>query len=173
MPVMKQTLTNHAQPVLVPENGGTVLNAFGDQVNVLLASRQTQGAFTLFTTITQPGGGPPLHYHLNEDELFMVLEGRISYFVEGRWTEMGPGGVVFAPRGSVHTFRNVGDKPCRQCTMTTPSGFEIFFARCAAEFAKAGGPDMNRIMEISAEHGIHYVKNALESQDQLTARSMS
>ena len=39
---------------------------------------------------------------------------------------------------------------------TAPSGFETFFARCAEEFAKPNPPDMSRIVEISAEHGIHY-----------------
>ena len=87
----------------------------------------------------------------------MLQEGRVSYFVENSWMELGPGGVVFAPRGTVHTFRNVGDKPARQCVLTTPFGFENFFARCALEFAKPGGPDMSRIEQISAEHGIHFV----------------
>jgi quercetin dioxygenase-like cupin family protein len=154
---MKPNGATLSKPILVSENGGTILTAFGDQITVKLSSEQTKGAFTLFEDITPPGGGPPPHYHLNEDELFTLHEGRISYLTEGRWTELGPGGVVFAPRGSIHTFRNVGDKPSRQTVMVTPSGFEVFFARCAAEFAKEGGPDMNRIVEISAEHGIHYV----------------
>jgi len=39
---------------------------------------------------------------------------------------------------------------------TAPSGFETFFARCAEELAKADPADKARIVEISAEHGIHY-----------------
>jgi len=68
---------------------------------------------------------------------------------------------VFAPRNVPHCFRNPSDKPARQCTVFLPSGFETFFERCAAEFAKPGGPDMNRITDISAEHGIHYVEPAV------------
>jgi hypothetical protein len=41
---------------------------------------------------------------------------------------------------------------------TTPAGIEKFFARCAEEFAKAGGPEMSRITEIGAEYGIHFVQ---------------
>jgi hypothetical protein len=41
---------------------------------------------------------------------------------------------------------------------TSPSGFEVFFARCAAEFAKPGPPDMSRLVEIAGEYGIHFVK---------------
>jgi hypothetical protein len=42
--------------------------------------------------------------------------------------------------------------------VTTPSGFEKFFARCAEEFAKPGGTDISRINEIGIEHGIHFVQ---------------
>jgi hypothetical protein len=31
------------------------------------------------------------------------------------------------------------------------------FSRCAEGFAKPGGPDKERIAEIGAEHGIHFV----------------
>jgi hypothetical protein len=62
------------------------------------------------------------------------------------------------PRGVVHTFKNVGDRPSRVLIMTTSSGFEKFFARCAEEFAKPGGPNMPRIIEIGVEHGIHFVQ---------------
>jgi hypothetical protein len=41
---------------------------------------------------------------------------------------------------------------------TAPSGIEKFFARCAEEFAKAGGPDMPLINEIGADYGIHFVQ---------------
>jgi hypothetical protein len=35
-----------------------------------------------------------------------------------------------------------------------PAGFETFFAESAQEFAKTGGPDMERIVDIHREHGI-------------------
>jgi hypothetical protein len=39
-----------------------------------------------------------------------------------------------------------------------PSGFENFFAACAEEFAKTNSPEMSRITEIAAKHGIHFVQ---------------
>ena len=56
---MRPTNITQAQPVLVPENAGTVLKVFGDQFTVKLATQQTQGAFTLLALVTPPGGGPP------------------------------------------------------------------------------------------------------------------
>jgi len=42
--------------------------------------------------------------------------------------------------------------------MTMPSGIESFSERCAEEFAKPSRPpDMARLFDIGAEHGIHFV----------------
>jgi quercetin dioxygenase-like cupin family protein len=143
---------------IVRQDEARVLRAFGEEVTILLDGERTGGALAMWTGITPSGGGPPRHYHLNEDETFFIIEGRVAFLLNEEWNEVGPGGAVFMPRGIVHTFRNVGDQPCRMLIMTTPSGFEKFFARCANEFAKADGPDMSRIIEIGAEHGIHFVQ---------------
>jgi hypothetical protein len=34
----------------------------------------------------------------------------------------------------------------------------VISARCQEEFQKPGGPDMERVLAISAEHGIHFPK---------------
>jgi quercetin dioxygenase-like cupin family protein len=143
---------------VVPYNKAAVLHAFGEEVTMHLDGERTGGKFTMWTEITPPGGGPPPHYHLNEDEAFHVIEGRVAFLVDGKWHEVGPGGAAFMPRGVVHTFKNVGDQSSRMLLTTTPSGFEKFFARCAAEFAKPGGPDMPKILDIGVEHGIHFVQ---------------
>jgi quercetin dioxygenase-like cupin family protein len=134
-----------------------VLHAFGEEITILLDGERTGGKLTMWTEITPPGGGPPSHYHLNEDETFHVLEGRVAFLSGGEWHEVGPGGAAFMPRCVVHTFKNVGDQPSRMLIITTPSGIEEFFARCAEEFAKTGGPDMSRIVQTGAEHAIHFV----------------
>jgi quercetin dioxygenase-like cupin family protein len=142
---------------IVTRDEARVLRAFGEEVIIHLGAAQTGGKLTVWTEITPPGGGPPPHYHTNDDESFHVLEGRVEFFADGQWHEVAPGGTIFMPRGAVHGFRNVGTTPSRMLLSTTPSGVEVFFARCADEFAKPGGPDMPRVMEISAEHGIHFV----------------
>ena len=143
---------------IVRQNDARTLRAFGEEMIIHLDGERTGGKLAMWTAITAPGGGPPPHYHLNEDETFRVLEGRVAFLVDGKWHEVGAGDAAFMPRGVVHTFKNVGDEPSRMLTMTTPSGFEKFFARCAEEFAKPEKPDMSRIIEIGAEHGVHFVQ---------------
>jgi quercetin dioxygenase-like cupin family protein len=151
------TASDKSGAIVAPDNA-KVLHAFGEEVIIHLDGNRTGGRLTMWTEITPPGGGPPPHYHLNEDETFHVIEGRVSFLLDGNWHEVGPGGAAFMPRGVVHTFKNVGDRSSRMTLVTAPSGFEKFFARCAVEFAKPGGPDMSQIIAIGAEYGIHFLQ---------------
>jgi quercetin dioxygenase-like cupin family protein len=75
---------------VVEQNDARVLRAFGEEVRIHLDGGRTAGELTIWTEITPPGGGPPPHYHLNEDETFHVLEGRIGFLLNGEWNEVGP-----------------------------------------------------------------------------------
>jgi len=144
-------------PVVILPGQGRVVEAFGDEVTFLLTGAETGGRFTMFLSVTPPGMGPPPHLHVVDDEWFHVLEGRAEFFKDGGWVEVPPGTSVFIPHGTVHTFRNAGDAPLKQLVHASPSGFEIFFTRCAEQFHQEGGPDMGRIMEIATEHGIRFI----------------
>lgn len=144
-------------PALTPAGKGITAHAFGEEVTFHLTGEQTGGRYTQWVETTPPGVGPPPHFHTREDEWFYVLEGTVSFLKGGAWQEVGPGTSAFMPKNSVHAFKNTGTTPLRMIITTAPSGFETFFTRCAAEFAKEGGPDMPRLVEIAAEHGIHFV----------------
>ena len=144
--------------IIVLAEEGTSLHAFGDTVQVKICGEQTQGSLAVVLDTTPPGSGPPPHIHHHEDELFLVVEGRYRFLANGKWSEVvGANTVIYTPRGGLHTFQNVGDTPSRHWVITTPSGFEQFFARCADVFAQSGPPDMARILAISTEHGLEFV----------------
>ena len=150
-------MTNESAIIIQPEEG-RVLRAFGEEVIILLDGEQTGGRQTMWLETTPPEGGPPLHFHINDDETFHVLEGQVAFFQNSKWSEVGPGGSAFVPRGQMHTFKNVGEGNSRMLLSTSPAGFDVFFSRCAEEWARPGGPDMSRVFQIAAEHGIHFVK---------------
>src|SRR5450631_3613806 len=104
----------HALPFVVEPGVGRVVRAFGTEMIFYLTGEQTDGRYMLATIIAPVGGsGPPPHYHEKEDECFMVQEGLMSFFIAGQWHDVAPGTVVFAPKLSVHTLKNIGNTPAR------------------------------------------------------------
>jgi len=115
---------------------------FGDVTILVRASADTTGgAFAVFEEVP-PLVDTPLHVHANEDELFYSLEGEHTVEVGDEELRIGPGGVVFAPRGVPHSQRRVVPGEGRLLIMTSPAGFEGFFRElAAAEAAGTLGPD--------------------------------
>ncbi len=149
------------QTFVVPPSGGKTLQAYGDTTTIKLSGQETNGSMVVIQTTTPPQSGPPPHRHKNEDEMFLVLEGRIRFLANGEWTEpLETGSIVYTQRGAVHTFQNVGETPSRQLIIATPNGFEFFFAKSAEVFAAAEAgapPDMARLLAISEEYQIEFV----------------
>jgi quercetin dioxygenase-like cupin family protein len=143
-----------SKQVLTQPEQARQLHAFGQTMAVLLAGEHTSSSICVLDCHTPPGLGPPPHTHRYEDEIALVQSGTLNFLDNGGWTSVHAGGAVFLPRGQLHTYRNDGDQPSRHWVIATPSGFERFFARCADEFDAPGGPDIERIVGIAAEHGI-------------------
>jgi len=99
---------------------------------VLLRSEQTGGMASVVENIL-PGGfeGPPLHMH-DFDESFYVLEGEITFSLDGNLVTAQPGELVFAPRLVPHTLANRSKAPARYLLICSPAGFERYFDRIAA-----------------------------------------
>ncbi len=142
--------------LIVPPDGGHAVAAFGSAGLFKLGGAETGGRLCLAVAKTPPGAGPPPHVHRRDDELFVVLEGEISFLLEGRWVATTPGTVVYLPRGVAHTFRNTGAGPSRHIVLNTPSGFEEFYARASALFA-LGPPDPQQIRALGAEYGYEMI----------------
>ena len=102
--------------------------------------------------------GPSLHVHTREDEAAYVMEGVLTVRVGARTFEVGPGHLVWLPRGEPHTFANLGDSPVRVFGVTTPAGLEGMFEEQAAYFAGlTGPPDDTTVAAIGARYGVTVV----------------
>ena len=120
---------------------GERLSFAGATILVRVTSEASGGAFSLFEEVP-PLLDTPLHVHRDEDELFYVLEGQHVYRVGDEDYSVGPGGLVFAPRGVPHSQRRLVPSEGRQLVLTTPGGFEGFFRELAdAEEGGTIGPD--------------------------------
>jgi quercetin dioxygenase-like cupin family protein len=115
---------------------------FGEIVIVVrVPSEATGGGFAIMEE-GEPMADTPAHVHEREDELFYVLEGEHVYRVGDEEHHVGPGGLVFAPRGIPHSQRRVVPGVGRQLVLVSPGGLEGFFrVLAAAHEAGALGPD--------------------------------
>jgi Cupin domain len=77
---------------------------FGEPVDVLVNAASSRGVCATTIQHVPPGGGPPPHSHLHEDETFYVLEGDFEFLREGEWHPLAVGETVFGGRRSIHTF---------------------------------------------------------------------
>ena len=156
--IMPTTVKSDAPPyprvMFIAPGEGTEYSVLGHVNLCLLSEEQTGGAFSLFHGTIPPGGGPPPHIHGREDETFYVLSGRFEFQDGDCRSAVLPGTCVHAPRGSLHTFRNVGPTPGTFLVVITPGGFERFFAEMSG--LPPGPPDMARLLEIAARHQIRY-----------------
>ncbi len=128
---------------------------FSDAEILLKASAETtRGAFSAVEEISPLD--TPLHVHENEDELFYVLEGEHVYRVGEEEFEVGPGAMVFAPRGVPHAQRRVVPRSGRALDFFYPAGFEGFFRELSeAESDGTIGPEV--YARISEKYGITWL----------------
>lgn len=103
-------------------------DVLGDRYTVLLSAEETGGAYSMFEFSVPPGHGSPPHVHSHEDESFYVVSGELEFMVDGVALGAGAGDLLFGPKGVPHNFTAVGDEPARVICITSPGGFERFFA---------------------------------------------
>jgi quercetin dioxygenase-like cupin family protein len=120
---------------LDPGKGETLVNPVGGHVIFKARGHETGGTLTVLETVVTPGDGPPLHVHVKADEAVYLLEGEIDFRVGDDVYENRPGSFVFIPRGTPHTFQNVGSNDARMLLMFAPSGIERLFELAAASGA--------------------------------------
>jgi mannose-6-phosphate isomerase-like protein (cupin superfamily) len=140
------------------------LHVFGELVEILVTSAETNGTFCVLRQYSGPGGGPPPHIHANEDELFTVIQGEFEIFDGREWHPLDEMQNAFTLRGQAHTFRNRGaEMGCIQTTVI-PGGLDIYLE----ELSKLSmPPEMAQVIEISAPYGITFLppQKPLDARD--------
>ena len=131
---------------------GTVVRLPGLGVRFMIEGDETGGAFSLVEHPIPPHAlAAPLHTHHNEDEYSFVLQGRFGVQLGDEVFELGPGDLLYKPRGIAHTFWNAGDEPARLLELISPAGFEHYF-RDLAPLLAAAERDQAAIGEVVARY---------------------
>src|SRR5262250_1386760 len=124
--------SSQRQEKVMPEAGsqkkqGSMVSVLGEIISFKITGEETGGPLCVVELTAFPDNGPPPHIHHREDESFYILDGAFSFLLGDRTTEAGPGFFCRVPRGTLHTYQNVGTQPGKALVILTPAGFEKFW----------------------------------------------
>ena len=114
-------------PVMNTPPQGRTIAVVGDVYRFLATGEDTNGKYALFEALVGQGGGPPPHVYSREEEGFYVLEGEITFTVNGERIVATAGMFANMPVGTPHSFKNENDKPARMLISVAPAGLEQMF----------------------------------------------
>lgn len=122
--------------------------------NVKVSSKDTDRNLTVFEYIGHEKGGPPLHYHLKQDEIFFIIEGEYLFKVGDETYTLKQGDTIFLPRKVPHAFAQLTDTG-KMLFMFQPSGkMEEFFKTIGALTAP---PTAEQGAKLFADHEMKVV----------------
>lgn len=113
-------------------------------------------AFELTVPATQGLLAPP-HSHDHYEETIYGVDGVMTWTVDGKQIEIGPGQMLCIPRGAIHQFVNNGVQDVKALCVITPAAIGPQYFREAAEVLRAAGggpPDRARMAEVMRRHGL-------------------
>jgi quercetin dioxygenase-like cupin family protein len=130
----------------------------GLEIRFLLEGKSSGGAIAMFEFDVAAGAKMPIaHSHDAYEETIYGLEGVLTFTVDGRKIEVGPGEVLCIARGAVHRFDNFGAGDTKMLAIVTPGilGPDYFREIAAVVAASAGGPpNPAAIGEVMRRHGL-------------------
>ncbi|HEY3849066.1 MAG TPA: cupin domain-containing protein [Acetobacteraceae bacterium] len=142
--------------IMTPEQAETI-RPFGIDMKVMMGGEHTGGTFSAIVAEVKPGEGPPPHLHRDREEYFFVLEGTYSLAVNGNESTIGPGTLVFVPRGTVHTFKNVASTTGKLLEWTIPGDNGDYF-RAMHQMEATGGFNPETFAEINQRFVTEFVE---------------
>jgi len=97
-------------------------------IDFKVATADSGGAILVIENTNRGRGGPARHLHVEQDELFYVVNGQYLIEVGAERFDLRPGDVLLAPRTIPHVWAHVGDDVGRLLITFTPAGrMEAFF----------------------------------------------
>src|SRR5260370_11792878 len=125
-------------------------------VRFLLTAENSNGSVAAFE-LTVPGAQrlPVAHSHDRYEETIYGIDGVLTWTVDGKQIDVGPGQALCIPRGAIHRFDNNGSRDVKALWVITPAaiGPECFREAFAVANAAADGPpDRDKLAEILPRH---------------------
>jgi quercetin dioxygenase-like cupin family protein len=128
-------------------------------VRFLVTGENSSGSVAAFE-LSVPGAqrlAAPAHSHDHYEETIYGIDGVLTWTVNGKQIDVGPGQSLCIPRGAIHRFDNNRRKNVKVLCVITPAAVGPQYFRESAEVINAvpgAPPDPAKMMEIMRRHGL-------------------
>ena len=106
---------------VIPPGAG---RSFGPGIAVKVEYGASRSFAAFESELPSSWEGPPPHVHRNQDEAFYVLDGSVTFWLDGRSQLCPAGSFIFVPRGSAHGFGTT-DVSARILVVVTPDAIRL------------------------------------------------
>src|SRR5918993_3478445 len=144
--------------VIAPGEGRSIPLGPGGSVVMKVEGAHSDGKLVVYEFTMPPRtAGPPTHTHEHWEEVFYVLDGEVTFLLDGEEHLVPAGGSVFVAGQVPHTFWNAGIRPATNLTVLSPAGLEHYFDDVSQGIAAgASGAEVHALM---AQHGLEVLED--------------
>ena len=148
-----------ARPKHFPRGEGKTYQLGRLTLTVKTTAADNASAYTLCEAFEPPGWSAALHRHPSYDETHVICEGRYECQLGAQALTLGPGDMMFVPKGTAHSIKNVGLETGRELIISSPGGiFDAFIdeAVTSVNEKRSLGPGTD-FRAIAAKYGIEFL----------------
>jgi mannose-6-phosphate isomerase-like protein (cupin superfamily) len=131
----------------------------GERLVFKKTAAETDGEYVLFECVVEPSGFvAAAHVHPFQEERFEILEGAVTFKLDGQELPTGPGDRILVPAGRKHQFWNAGETEARfECEVRPALEFErlvetMFALARDGKTNRKGMPNPLRLAVIARAH---------------------
>lgn len=134
---------------------GKTFPYYDNVIEQVVANAESSGAASVMRLTVSPKDAPPLHTHSREDESWVILAGRVRFWVgstslaDCEVRNAGPGAYVYVSRLVPHTFQSI-TPTAEVLVINNPGAIEGLFHAVGAADARADAEHA----DLSADYGI-------------------
>ena len=127
--------------------------------DIKVSQKDTNGDLTVFEYTGNAKGGPPLHIHPHQDEIFFIVQGEYLFQVGDEKHTLKAGDTIFLPRAVPHAFAQLSDNG-KMFFLFQPSGKMEDYFRALGNLTAPPTPEQGA--KIFADHDMKVVGPPLQ-----------
>jgi uncharacterized cupin superfamily protein len=144
----------HLEPLILGPGEGTHYEARGSEMTFKALASTTGGRFSLMERQLPPGGRmPPPHRHVANDEAYYVLDGEVTFLLDGTERVESRDSWVLIPGGVAHTFGNRSSQTASLLVLHAPP-LDAYFAELHELWHRDVPPTNTEELDLMIRHGM-------------------